>query len=78
MLQLPVGDGFKEVVSQGSWNNVSACKVKVRSKKVSKLKWMSVVQNMFCVSFGMQNLMVTSIFKFDLEKGQCQVRLGQI
>ena len=33
---------------------------------------------MFHGSFGTQNSMVTFIFKFDLEKGQLQVQLGQI
>ena len=39
---------------------------------------MSVVWHMFYESIGMQNLMVTSISNFDMMKGQCQVKLGQI
>ena len=38
---------------------------------------MSVVRNMFCGSFGMQNAMVAFVFRFDLRKGQYKVKLGK-
>ena len=37
---------------------------------------MSVVRHMFCESFGTQKSMVTFVSKFDLRKGQFQVKLG--
>ena len=39
---------------------------------------MNYMQHMLYGSFGMQNSMVTIIFKFGLKKGLCQVILGHI
>ena len=51
----------------------------MRSNKVTKSKCcLSVLRPIFYGSFGMQNSMVTFIFKFDPRKRQLQVKLGQI
>ena len=52
---------------------------RVRSDKVTKTKYCSsIVRHMFYGSFGTQNSMLTCTIKFDLRKGQLQVKLGQI